>query len=199
MAIRMQRDDPPVEADLVALARYRFVRGERLDIAGLAAALGISRATAYRWGGNVDTLTGKVIATLSEDTFHRCVKEARGRGGARVLDITSRGLRYMSSYRPYRDWLERTDPTTAMRIVASNYSPVQATMIRLHQSLLEQEAGRGMRLAVDAHTMAYAIVRISEAFLYADLIAGEEPDVSKAVEILRLLVLPRVSSRPART
>jgi tetracycline repressor-like protein len=189
MAIRMRRDDPPTEADLVALARHRFILGERLDIAGMAEGLGISRATAYRWaGGNVDTLTGKVIATLAEDTFHRSVREAKGRGAARVLDVTSRGLRYMSSYRPYRTWLEGEDPTTAMRIVASNYSPVQATMIRLNQGLLEQEMARGMRLAVDAHTMAYAIVRISEAFLYADLIAGEEPDVEKAVEILRLLL-----------
>jgi hypothetical protein len=189
MAIRIRRPDPPTEADLVALARYRFVRRQRLDIAGLASSLGISRATAYRWaGGNVDTLTGKVIASLAEDTFHRCVREAKGRGGARILDITARGIRYMSSYPPYRDWLETTDATTAMRIVASNYSPVQATMIRLNQTLLEDEMHRGLRLAVDAHTMAYAIVRISEAFLYADLIAGEEPDVSKAVEILRLLL-----------
>ncbi|MGH2758129.1 MAG: QsdR family transcriptional regulator [Vicinamibacterales bacterium] len=30
--------------------------------------------------------------------------------------------------------------------------------------------------------------RISESFLYADLIAGEEPDVEKAVEIFKLLL-----------
>lgn len=192
MAIRMRRADPPTEADLVALARYRFVRGQRLDIAGMADALGISRATAYRWaGGNVDQLTGKVIASLSEDTFRRCVREGKGRGAKRILDVTSRGLRYMAAFKPYRNWLEATDATTAMRIVASNYSPVQATTIRLNQELLEEETRRGMPMAVDAHTMAYAIVRISEAFLYADLIAGEEPDVEKAIEILRLLLLPR--------
>lgn len=60
----------------------------------------------------------------------------------------------MSTYRPYRDWLESTDATTAMRIVASNYSPVQGTMIRLNQALIEEEIARGMRLTVDAHTMA---------------------------------------------
>src|SRR5262249_34917876 len=38
------------------------------------------------------------------------------------------------------------------------------------------------------HTMAYALVRIVESFLYAEAIAGEEPDLEKAVEILRLLL-----------
>ena len=36
--------------------------------------------------------------------------------------------------------------------------------------------------------MAYALVRIVESFLYAEAIAGEEPDLEKAVEILRLLL-----------
>jgi hypothetical protein len=41
---------------------------------------------------------------------------------------------------------------------------------------------------VDAHTLAYAVVRLVESFLYADLVAGEEPDLAKAVEVLRLLL-----------
>ena len=38
--------------------------------------------------------------------------------------------------------------------------------------------------------MAYAVVRLGESFLYADLIAGEEPDVDSAVETFKLLVRP---------
>jgi len=34
--------------------------------------------------------------------------------------------------------------------------------------------------------MAYALVRIVESFIYADVIAGEDPDIDKAVEVLRL-------------
>lgn len=36
--------------------------------------------------------------------------------------------------------------------------------------------------------MAYAIVRIGESFLYADTIAGEKPDLDKAVEIVKLML-----------
>jgi len=36
--------------------------------------------------------------------------------------------------------------------------------------------------------MAYALVRIVESFIYADVIAGEDPDIDKAVDILRLML-----------
>jgi hypothetical protein len=97
-------------------------------------------------------------------------------------------MRYMSSG-PYRSWIESEDPEKAMRIVASKFGPVQETTIRLWEEVLMEEIERGnLRLSVDPHAMAYAIVRISESFLYADLIAGEEPAVDKAVEIVKLLI-----------
>lgn len=188
MAIRL--DDRPVStpADMLTAARGRFLRGERLDIAGLAEELGISRATAYRWAGNVGELTDFVIATLAAETFERSFKRAKGEGAERLIDAYRHGIRLMASG-SYREWLKREDPDTALRIVASRFGRAQATSIRLWEGVLEEEmcAGR-LDLPVDAHTMAYAIVRLSESFLYADLIAGEEPDVEKAVEILKLLL-----------
>jgi len=188
MAATLPLEKAATPPDLLARARRRFVRGERLTIEGLAAELAVSRATAYRWaGGNVDRLTGRVIASLAEDTFWRCVREARGRGWERILDIQERGLRYMSSYGPYRAFLAR-ESDKALRIVASREGSPQETMIRLNQQLLEDEARRGrIRLSLDAHTLAYAIVRIAESFLYADLITGEEPDIDKAMQVMRLL------------
>ena len=57
------------------------------------------------------------------------------------------------------------------------------------QELLEEEVRRGaLRLPVDAHTMAYALVRVVESFLYADAVAGEKLDLEKAVDILKLML-----------
>ena len=174
--------------DLLALARRRFLRGERIEIQTLAEELGVSRATAYRWAGNVDLLTGKLIAQLVEATHARCVREARGKGWERILDVNARGLRYIASSKPYRAFLER-DPETALRLVATKEGPVQQTTVKLQQELIEEEARRGrIEMTVDAHTLAYAIVRLSESFLYADIIAGEEPNVERCVEVLRLLL-----------
>ena len=45
------------EAVLDAATR-RFLRGERVDLAGLSAELGVSRPTLYRWFGSRDDLIG---------------------------------------------------------------------------------------------------------------------------------------------
>ena len=176
------------EADLRAAARRRFMAGERISLEDLAAELGISRATAYRWAGNAELLAAQVIASLVEDTFARSVREAKGRGAERIVDATARGLRYIASSKPYQAFIRR-DPERALRIVASKEAPVQSRTIALNQQLIEQEVKSGaLSLPVDAHTMAYALVRIGESFLYADAIAGEKPDLDKAVEILKLML-----------
>jgi AcrR family transcriptional regulator len=188
MAIKLDERPGPAPGDLLALARRRFMHGEKLDISGLAEELGVSRATAYRWAGNSEELTDRVIASLAEETFHLAFREAKGEGVDRLIDANRRGLRYIASG-PYREWLSREDPETALRIVASRFGHAQRTSIRLWEELLTEEVSCGrLELPVDPHTMAYAIVRISESFLYADLIAGEEPDVESCVEIIKLLL-----------
>ena len=178
----------PAAPDLVALARRRFVAGEPCDIDSLARELGVSRATAYRWAGNVEQLMGEVIASLAEATFRRAAGRARGKGAARVLAVMEQGMRFVAGAKAYREFLE-SDPQKALRIVASKEGPAQHRSIALHQRLLEEEIAKGhLKLSIDAHTMAYALVRTAETFLYADLIAGEKPDLAKARKILKLML-----------
>jgi len=173
---------------LVALARRRFLACERISLEELAAELGVSRATAYRWVGNAEQLAGRVIVGLVDATFARTLREGQGEGVERIVDVTARGLRYVASSKAYHAFLER-DPQKALRIVASKEGPVQARTIAHHEWLLREELQHGrLVLPVDPHTMAYALVRVAESFLYADVIAGEEPDLEKAVEIIRLML-----------
>jgi AcrR family transcriptional regulator len=196
MAVRVEEAQAPSQDDLLRLARRRFLHGEKVDIAGLATELGVSRATAYRWAGNVEEVTGAVFVSLYDDLLRRCVEEAQGTGAARLADIFARGVRAMASA-PYRTWLHRQDPETALRIVASARGVIQGHTIRRWEELLTEEARTGnLRLPIDVHTMAYAIVRIGESFLYADLIVGEEPDVEKAIEVVRLLLLSAQPPNP---
>jgi AcrR family transcriptional regulator len=182
------RQPPPSATDLLSLARRRFLRGERFGVEELAAELGVSRATAYRWAGNAEQLAGTMIASLAEDTFRRALREVRGRGAARVVAVMARGMRYVATSEAYRAFVER-DPQKALRLVASKDGPVQQRTIALHEELLQEEVRRGaLQLPVDAHTMAYALVRVVESFLYADAIAGERPDLEKAVAILKLML-----------
>ena len=174
--------------DGIAVAMRHFLEGGRVSPERLAAELGISRATAYRRYGNAEQLAGEVIARLAEGTFRRASREARGRGAERVIDQLTRGMRYIAGNKAYRAFLER-NPQKALWIVTSKAGPVQARTIALNESLLREEVERGgLRLPVDAHTMAYALVRVAEAFLYSDMITGERPDLEKATQILSLML-----------
>lgn len=187
MAVRVWKGAPTRE-DLLAAARRQFLRTSRVEIQAIAEELGISRATAYRWAGNADQLIGEVIADLAERNFHRSVSAAKGRGATRIVDAMRRGMQDIVTSKPYRRYLER-DPHAGLRIAASKEGPSQARMIALHQRLLDEEIAAGnLELSVDTHTMAYALVRTAETFMYADIVAGERPDIDKAAEILELLL-----------
>jgi hypothetical protein len=57
------------------------------------------------------------------------------------------------------------------------------------ERLLAHEESRGeLRLGVDPAALAYAIVRIGESFLYADVIADNDPDVDQAVTLVSRLL-----------
>jgi hypothetical protein len=63
-------------------------------------------------------------------------------------------------------------------------------MARALERLIDLERGRSsFDASLDAPTLAYAIVRISEGFLYADVIADRAPDVDRAVTVIEALLL----------
>jgi len=158
-------DAQPTAADLLALARRRFLACERLSLDELAADLGVSRATVYRWAGNAEQLAGQVVVGLVDETFARSLREASGTGAERIVDATARGMHYVATSKGYHAFVAR-DPQRALRIVASKEGPVQARTIAHHEGLLREEVERGhLTLPVDPHTMAYALVRVAESFL----------------------------------
>ena len=58
-----------------------------------------------------------------------------------------------------------------------------------HAELLREETARGAYTPrVDPAVLAYAIVRIGEAFLYNDAIIALEPNVEQACAVVRLLL-----------
>ena len=54
----------PTRDDAIALARDRFLGGERVEMGALAAELGIGRTTLYRWVGEREDLIEEVLAGL---------------------------------------------------------------------------------------------------------------------------------------
>ena len=164
------------------------MHAKRIEMKHLARELGISRATAYRWAGSQEQLIGEVLASLVDETFERLLRRTTARGTERVLDVLERGMRAVHTFEPLRVFLA-SNPQLALKIVASKYGPVQGRTIANIRRLLEEEIEHGhMVLPVEPAVMAYALTRIVESFLYADLISGVKPDLVNASRILRLML-----------
>ena len=172
---------------LFRLARRRFLRGERLDMQAMAAELGVSRATVYRWAGNHDRLLGEVLADLTRTTFTIAKCDVTGRGAERVLTIYRRVLTMLVTSEPLQTALLR-DPRQFLRVAARD-GTVSRTNALLCEELLRREVDRGdLVVSTDIRALASAMVRIGEATIYADLLAGAEPEVDRSVKIIALLL-----------
>jgi AcrR family transcriptional regulator len=185
--------------DALELARRQWLRSGRLDMGELAAELGISRATLYRWVGTKERLLGEILWTFAETTFADARAKARGRGADYVAAMIDHYLTAASEFEPVRRLVEQ-DPELALRVIASKHSPLQRRSVAALRDLIQEQIDAGaLEPALGAEDMAYLVVRIAESYLYSDAITGSAPDVDTAVDAIHaLLHAPPVKRRRRR-
>jgi AcrR family transcriptional regulator len=168
--------------DVLAAALDRYLHGRRVDVQAIAAELGLGRTTIYRWYGSREGLVGEAVVRAAEPLFDEARAQARGRGGAALLDTFDRINRGLAAAPALRDFLalERD----ALRILTSSGGVVQPRMVAKIQSFIEDEVALGdYRPPADPGTLAYAIVRLAEAFLFNDATAELRGEVERLREI----------------
>lgn len=168
--------------DVLGAALYRYLRGQRIDVLAIATELGLGRTTIYRWFGSREGLVGETVARAAEPLFDEARASAGGRGGEALLDTFDRINRGLAEAPALRSFLELE--RDAMRILTSSGGIVQPRAVAKIQSFIEAEASSGTyRPPVDPATLAYAIVRLAEAFLFNDATAAVRGDVDRLREI----------------
>jgi AcrR family transcriptional regulator len=183
----MSRVAAASRGDVVEAAARRFRHGERIDVAAVAAEAGVARATAHRWFGTREGLIGEAIVAASAPTFEAARERAAAPGGG-VAQALGDAVRTLAADRGLRRFLE-TEREAALRILTSSGGIVQPAWVARTQALLEQSVARGqLVLAADAPTLAYAIVRLVEAFLYNDAAAGLRGDADRLTIVLAALL-----------
>jgi AcrR family transcriptional regulator len=155
----------------------------------LAAQLGIGRATLYRRVRSRDQLLAEVVWFLCRVAMARSLMGTDRRGGLeRVVLIIDRFMHDIHGQPALRRLLE-AEPEIALRILTSKHGPVQGGIVKVLEHLLERElGGEGSKTPLELATLAYVVVRIGESFLYADVIAGHEPDVDEAMQVIAVLL-----------
>ena len=178
-----------IPAEIFAAAVDTFAAGQRLDMRSLARRLGVARATLYRRAGNRERLLDEMLWWRARRLLVEQVQATASLAGTeRLVAVISGVLRAIARDRPLRAFLG-SDPETALRLLTGARSTVHRGMASALEKLIDLERGRGcFDASLDTPTLAYAIVRISESFLYADVIADRAPDVDRASTVIEALL-----------
>ena len=163
-------------ADVVRAVTEQYLDGRRVDLTVVARQLGLSRATIYRWFGSREALVGEVIAHQLELLIAGKRAQVRRRGAAGLLDVFDRTNCGLAQSPALRRFLEQ-EPGGAMRLLTSSTGVVQPRAVACVEALIADEVSAGTYVApAEPATLAYAIVRLAEAFLYNDAAIGIRGD-----------------------
>lgn len=174
-------------ADAVRAGRGRFLRGERLDMQGIAAEIGIARATIFRWFGDRDRFVGEVLWSLSSDTLEAELARPSDPGPERVIDALARTLEAIAAHSQFRRYLAR-DPQRAMVVLTGRDSAVANGFRGRLAELIATECPLAISPELPAEELAYSMVRLAEAYCYADVLAGRPVEVGRTRPLFRRLL-----------
>lgn len=174
----------------IGLTRTKLMAGERLDINGLAAELGVDRTTLFRWVGNRDQFVVSAIVSITVPTLKRIIAATPGSGGEKIAHVAGEYARASIEPEWFRSWLEG-DPERALRLLTSKASPLQRHVVAVFQQLLEDEYSHiPASTPLPIPDLSYLIVRIVESFVFSDLIAGDDPDWTMVQPAVAALLRP---------
>jgi AcrR family transcriptional regulator len=178
-----------IPAGIFAAAVDTFAAGQRLDMRSLARRLGVGRATLYRRAGNRERLLDELLWWRARRLLVDQVQASAGLAGTeRLVAVIGGVLRAIARDRPLRAFLE-SDPETALRLLTGSRSTVHQGMTSALEKLIDTERHSGcFDTSLDTRTLAYAITRISEGFLYSDVIADHAPDADRACTVIEALL-----------
>ncbi|GGS31436.1 MULTISPECIES: QsdR family transcriptional regulator [Actinokineospora] len=184
-------------SEIVRMAARLVNQGARLDMSALAAELGISRTTLFRRVGNREDLLGEALWLLSDKTMRAADKRWHAMHGDAVRDPDD-GLRCLWIMAWYREaiaghqgmrMLLDEEPVAAIRVLTDPAGRVQPRVIQSYVDLLDRDVDAGGFVpVVDVKTLAYAIVRLGETFLYSDVLASRSPDLAAVGTLIGRLV-----------
>lgn len=183
------REQKPDAMTAFRVARRAFKEMRRVEMQELAAELGVSRATLFRWVGGRDQLLAEVIWSVAAPTFRKAAESVGEQQGAeRVAEVMGAFAAATIESEPFMEFV-RSEPERALRLLTTRASQFQTNLLGLIEPLLAEEIAAGrIDPPLPVHDLAYLMMRIAETFIYADAIAGETPDPDKVRQAIRALL-----------
>jgi AcrR family transcriptional regulator len=168
---------------VVAVAARWVYEGRRLDMQGLADELGVSRVTLFRRVGSREELLSQALWLLTERTLEAAATRWESERPPGELHTPGTG-RYINAIVSQATGLRRLlddEPALALRVLTDPRGRVQTGIVAFIEDLLHRDIEEfGLVTLIDPGALAYALVRLGESFLYADVLAARKPDVETA-------------------
>ncbi|BDU06245.1 transcriptional regulator [Nocardia cyriacigeorgica] len=190
--------------DVYRRAARTIAHGQRLEVNALIDQLHVSRATLFRKAGNREQILGEAIWRIADHSFGAASARWRRAYGGAVRDGsgTLRSVRIITDHgaaiaadRGMRRLLDE-EPKVAMRVLTDPYGAVQPrTIARVQQLIADDVREAGLEPAVELDDLAYAVVRLGESMLYADLLAGRRPNIDNANTLVAALITGVLAAR----
>jgi AcrR family transcriptional regulator len=185
------KNTSPRPGRIVAVAARWITDGRRLDMQGLADELGISRVTLFRRVGSRESLLGQALWRLTEHTLEVAAARWEAERPPGALHTTGTG-RYINAIVAQSDGLRRLldeEPALALRVLTDPRGRVQTGIVAFVEDLLRRDIAEfGLVTITEPDALAYALVRLGESFVYADVLAARKPDVATANRLQQALV-----------
>jgi AcrR family transcriptional regulator len=178
-------------ARIVAAAARWIQDGRRLDMQGLADELGISRVTLFRRIGSREALLGQALWMLTQCTLEKAAAQWEAERPEGELHTPGTG-RYINAIVSESTGLRRLledEPALAIRVLTDPQGQVQTGVVAFVEDLLRRDITEfGLVTIIEPDTLAYALVRLGEWFLYADVLAARKPDVETVDRLQQALI-----------
>jgi AcrR family transcriptional regulator len=180
-----------VGAAAIELAARWIVGGRRLEMQGLADELGVSRVTLFRHIGTREELLGEALWLLTEQTLQLAARRwaAERREGELYSIGTGRNINSFVSRSAALHTLLAQEPSLTIKVLTDPTGRVQSGVVAFVEAMLRRDMDEhGYVPIADPADLAFALVRLGESFLYADVLAARQPDADAANRIQRALV-----------
>ncbi len=175
----------------VRAAARCIAQERRVEMQRVADELGVSRVTLFRSIGARDELLSEALWLLTEGMLHAALRrwEAERPDGARYTTGTGHHINALVSRSKPLHRLLDDEPALTIKVLTDPRGPVQTGVVAFVEALLRRDVEElGYVPITDPHDLAYALVRLGESFVYADVLAARPPDIVTANRLQQALV-----------
>jgi AcrR family transcriptional regulator len=188
---RAGRRSGDLSARIVRTAAQWIYECRRVDMQGLADELGVSRVTLFRRIGSRENLLSQALGLLCERMLDIAVErwEAERPEGELRTPGTIRHVNAMVAGSAGLHRLLDDEPALTIRVLTDPLGRVQSGIVAFNEELLRRDIEEfGLVTIIEPSALAYALVRLGESFLYADVLAARKPDVETANRLQQALI-----------